>query len=182
MRGRVRAEAGQATAEWVGVVLVVALGLGALAGLRPAGGEERLGEALAQRISGTVLPAAAASSPGPRAEAGAASWPATASWPAAASTHALAPVALRPTAPAVPPWVRSGALRAPSGAKLVAAFRTLRGAGKVLVRRAWIVCLGYGRFQYELKHPRLPNEAMPLEEAVEIANGCLNPYAFVGKE
>jgi hypothetical protein len=179
MRGRVRvgAEAGQATAEWVGVVLVVALGLGALAGLRPAGGEERLGEALAERISGTGPPAAAPAAPAaPSAAAGVASWPATASAPAPA------PLALRQAAPAVAPRVRSGALRAPSGPRLVAAFRTLRGAGKVLVRRAWIVCLGYGRFQYELKHPRLPNEAMPLEEAVEIANGCLNPYAFLGEE
>ena len=48
-----------------------------------------------------------------------------------------------------------------------------------LVRRAWIVCIGYQRFRYELEHPRAPNEVMPLEEAIDIANGCLNPYAFL---
>jgi hypothetical protein len=51
-----------------------------------------------------------------------------------------------------------------------------------LARRAWIVCLGYRRFRYELEHPRLPSEAMPLAEALDIANGCLNPYAFLAEE
>ena len=151
MRGqrvRVGAEAGQATAEWAGVVLVVALVLGVLGGLLPAGGEDGLGEALAARIRGR---AAAVDVPGPGA-----------------------PVGMR-----APP---GGARRAATRAQRLVAFRTLRAAGRILVRRAWIVCLGYRRFRYELKHPRLPTEPMPLEEAVEIANGCLNPYAFVGEE
>jgi hypothetical protein len=51
--------------------------------------------------------------------------------------------------------------------------------GATLVRRAWIVCIGYRRFRYELEHPRAPNQVMPLAEAVDIANGCLNPYGFL---
>ena len=64
-------------------------------------------------------------------------------------------------------------------ARAVDALRRLRSVGVKLVRRAWIVCVGYRRFRYELEHPRAPNEVMPLEEAIDIANGCLNPYAFL---
>ncbi len=64
-------------------------------------------------------------------------------------------------------------------ARAVDALRRLRSVGVKLVRRAWIVCIGYQRFRYELEHPRAPNEVMPLEEAIDIANGCLNPYAFL---
>jgi hypothetical protein len=62
---------------------------------------------------------------------------------------------------------------------VIDALRRLRSAGTKLVRRAWIVCIGYRRFRYELEHPRAPNEMMPLDEAIDIANGCLNPYAFL---
>ena len=64
-------------------------------------------------------------------------------------------------------------------ARAVDALRRLRSVGSKLARRAWIVCIGYRRFRYELEHPLAPNEAMPLDEAIEIANACLNPYAFL---
>jgi hypothetical protein len=75
----------------------------------------------------------------------------------------------RPTRPAVP------------AARAAAAFRALRGVGEV-AKRAWIVCLGYRRYRYELEHPRLPTEAMPLGEALDIANECLNPLGFFAED
>ena len=94
---------------------------------------------------------------------------------------------------AAPPRVaspaRSGALppvrRAPAPvtrARAIDALRRLRAVGVTLVKRAWIVCIGYRRFRYELEHPRAPNQVMPLAEAVDIANGCLNPYGFLTEE
>jgi hypothetical protein len=53
--------------------------------------------------------------------------------------------------------------------------------GSALARRAWLVCLGYRRFRYELEHPRAPTEPMPLDEALDIANGCLNPFGFLAE-
>ncbi len=78
-------------------------------------------------------------------------------------------------APASVPWRGAG----PSRRRAIDALRRLRGAGLKIVRRAWIVCLGYRRLRYELEHPLAPNEMMPLDDALDIANGCLNPYAFL---
>jgi phage tail tape-measure protein len=62
--------------------------------------------------------------------------------------------------------------------RAAAASQALRGAGEV-AKRVWIVCLGYRRYRYELEHPRAPTEAMPLEEALDVANECLNPLGFL---
>jgi hypothetical protein len=72
----------------------------------------------------------------------------------------------QPARPAVP------------AARAAAAFQALRGVGEV-GKRAWIVCLGYRRYVYEREHPRVPTEAMPLENALDIANECLNPLGFL---
>jgi hypothetical protein len=72
----------------------------------------------------------------------------------------------RPTRPAVPVNREAAALHA------------LRGAGEV-AKKVWIVCFGYRRHRYELEHPRAPTEAMPMEEALDIANECLNPLGFL---
>ena len=91
--------------------------------------------------------------------------------------------AASPALPGAPPAVRPArgarAPARPSRARAIDALRRLRAVGATLVKRAWIVCIGYRRFRYELEHPRAPNEAMPLDEAIDIANGCLNPYAFL---
>jgi hypothetical protein len=34
--------------------------------------------------------------------------------------------------------------------------------------------LGHRRYRYEREHPRAPGDAMPLEEALDLANACLN--------
>jgi hypothetical protein len=84
--------------------------------------------------------------------------------PNVADSPRLRPV--RPARPAVPID------------RAAAAFQALRGAGQV-AKKIWIVCLGYRRYRYELDHPRAPTEVMPLEEALDIANACLNPLGFL---
>jgi hypothetical protein len=156
-----RADGGQATVEWAGLVLLVLLvlaALGALSGVLPAR-DRGVGEVVAERL---------------RCAAGSAC-----GGPPVARAVAAPPVARAVAAPpAVQPIVGVGARRAPP-ARVIDALRRLRSAGTKLVRRAWIVCIGYRRFRYELEHPRAPNEMMPLDEAIDIANGCLNPYAFL---
>jgi hypothetical protein len=62
--------------------------------------------------------------------------------------------------------------------RAVDAFRSLRGLSAV-AKRAWIFCLGYRRWRYELEHPMAPNEILPLREALDVANTCLNPYDYL---
>jgi hypothetical protein len=62
--------------------------------------------------------------------------------------------------------------------RAAASFQALRGAGEV-AKKVWLVCLGYRRYRYELEHPRAPTEVMPLEEALDITNTCLNPFGFL---
>ena len=141
---------GQATVEWVGLVLMVALVLGALAAVRAPSSDGELGAVLARRIT-----CAAVVCPSPPA-------PSRPSAPAAGLPAAPVPVRDRP----------------PPRARAVDAFRRLRGAGR-LTNRIWLVCLGYRRFVYERDHVRTPNGTMPLRKALETANTCLNPLSFV---
>lgn len=83
------------------------------------------------------------------------------------------PVARRP----LPGRARPARPEVPVG-RAAAAFQALRRAEKV-ARKVWIVCLGYRRYRYELEHPLAPNEAIPVEEALDIANECLNPFGFL---
>jgi hypothetical protein len=154
-------ETGQASVEWVGLVLIAVVALGALGLLastragRAPGSDRGLGELVAERL---VC--------GPRGSCAGRIGVQTAGSPV--------PPAAPPAVPAAPP----GGARL-SRARAIDALRRLRAVGATLVKRAWIVCIGYRRFRYELEHPRAPNEAMPLDEAIDIANGCLNPYAFL---
>jgi hypothetical protein len=161
-------EMGQASVEWVGLVLVAVLALGTLGVLawtradRAPASDRGLGKLVAQRLvcgarrscAGRigVRPAGSPALPG-------------------------APPAAPNAPPLLPASPRAGARL--SRARAIDALRRLRAVGATLVKRAWIVCIGYRRFRYELEHPRAPNEAMPLDEAIDIANGCLNPYAFL---
>jgi hypothetical protein len=66
--------------------------------------------------------------------------------------------------------------------RAAAAFHVLRGVKRV-AGRAWIVCLGYKRFQYERRHPEFTVASrMPLREALRIADSCLNPATFLGED
>jgi hypothetical protein len=152
-------EAGQATVEWLALVLLVALAVAGLAAFRPAAADRGLGEALANRMSsaagGPASPAIARAG-GP-------------------TSHPIARAAS--AAPPVPSGQARRAARI-RRAQAVNAFRRLRGAG-ALAKRLWIVCLGWRRFSYEREHPLAPMEALPLEGALDIANTCLNPVSFM---
>jgi len=160
----VHREDGQATVEWVALTLAAALALGALAALSGGSTDRELGELVAKRITG----AAAAQPDTPL------------------RTPIAAPPRAPPAAPAPPPVPRRPAPPAPRGSapppastpRAVDAFRSLRGVSEV-AKRAWIFCLGYGRWRYELEHPMPPNEALPLREALDIANTCFNPYDYL---
>jgi hypothetical protein len=161
-----RGESGQATIEWVGLVLVAALVLGALALVRTPSQDRGLGTVLAKRITCAAGSSCAMAATAP---------------PARLPAGAPAPV----PAPALPPAPAPGAAR-PRGhpvprAKAADAFRRLRGAGK-LTNRIWITCLGYRRYVYERDHLLEPYGTMPLDEALEIADTCLNPLNFLGDE
>ena len=189
-------ETGQASVEWVGIVLAAALALGALgvlaaarAGGAPASDRD-VGTLVAKRLVCAARGSCAAGggrAAESRARPAGSRTPQALALPAAPS--AAPPASRRPPAgpsvpsagPSVPPALPAAPTvpRVPSRARAIEALRRLRVVGATLVKRAWIVCIGYRRFRYELAHPRAPNEAMPLDEALDIANGCLNPYAFL---
>jgi hypothetical protein len=148
----VRGEGGQATVEWVALVLLAALLLGGLAAARNGlAGDAGLGEAVAQRIT------CAAGDLCGRAGAGGPS-----------AGPPIAPPRLRRSPGA-------GALQVREAR--AADARRLRGV-TAIAEHAWIVCLAYRRWRAEMEHPRAPTEALPLDEALGIANECLNPLEF----
>jgi hypothetical protein len=150
----VHGEGGQATVEWVALVLVAALVLGAAAALAGREDDRGLGDALAKRI---------ASGPGALDRRRAAP-------ESVAGGVSTASAAAPPASAAAPPPART--------AQAVQAFRRLRGLEDV-ARHTWVICLGYKRWRYELENPMAPNEALPLGEALDIVNGCLNPYDYL---
>jgi hypothetical protein len=174
MRGS--ADSGQATVEWVGLLLAVSLGLAALAGgVRGAtgddGGDEArgLGEAVAKRITcaardlcgvggrGARGGGRGAADRGPRDER-------LASPPPAPRRAPPRP----PRAAPPPPSQRTGGGSLPN----------LGRAGGSIAQHAWLVCLGYRAMQDDLENPRTPREARPLDRTLDIVNECLNPWEF----
>jgi hypothetical protein len=148
----VHGQSGQATVEWVALVLLAALVLGAAAALGGRETDRGLGELVAKRIARAPrevgLAAAAASAPGAPA----------APVPAGAPRRTAAP---------------------PSGApRGIEASPAVRGIGAA-AKRAWIGCLGYKRWRYEREHPLAAIDGLPVGEALGIANECLNPYEFL---
>ena len=169
-------EGGQATVEWVALVLTAALVLGAGAALAGREADRGLGEEVAERISRT----AAGAAPSPHAAAPAPARVAPPPTRAVPPPARFAPPPTRAAPPptrAAPPPTRSAPPPA-SGPPAVEAFRRLRGVADV-ARHTWIVCLGYRRWRYELDHPMAPTESLPLDEALGIANSCLNPYDYL---
>ena len=157
-----RLEDGQATVEWVALVLVAALVLGAAAALAGREDDRGLGEAVAKRIAAAPDLVARGRSASGTAEPGSAPAPG----PGASAPDSAASA---PPVPVPPPA---------STPRAVDAFRRLRGIEDV-AKHAWIVCLGYKRWRYELENPSAPNEALPLRDAFDIVNGCLNPYDYL---
>ena len=149
-------ESGQATIEWTGLVLLVAVALGALLTLaQPVDG---------RRLGGSVAHAITCAARGGCAAAGRAPPAAGRSSPRIAVP---APPRARPRPQRAAPPVRAGG-----------DSTALRGA-RTAAKRLWLLCLGYRRFRYDLEHPRAPTEAVPMSETLDTVNECLNPLSFL---
>jgi hypothetical protein len=169
-------ERGQASVEWIALLLLLALGLAALARFAPRADASHLGAELLKGVT-------CAARGGCEVERGA---PAPRGGPNRLVTvPPLVPVARRPgTRSPMAPLARGGRrrlrlrLRPPDLAPL--ARRARRGAG-TLWRRSWMLCLGYERVRYSVLHPemRFPHQTIPISEDLRIANDCLSPVDLV---
>jgi hypothetical protein len=184
----VHGEGGQATVEWVALVLAAALVLGAAAALAGREADPALGEAVAKRITGAAravgrAPAGAAgTSP---ADALARSAPPGGGAPGAAPLGAGPPDARPPAA--APPGPGDPAPVAPtrSASSPLAALPRAVGFGGALAgigrvaKHGWIVCVGYERWRHELESPSAPTEPLPVDTALSIVNTCFNPHDYL---
>ena len=155
--------------EWVGLLLALAVAFGALlaGGREAAKGEsaDGLGEAVAERITCAVRGSCRAGSAPGRGPVG-----------------PRAPGGPRGPRPRPTPGAPRGpkALATPIGRGVpprLAGSLSARGAGNVL-KRAWILCLGYRRLRYDYEHPLTPRQAVPLHDALDMVNQCVNPLSF----
>jgi hypothetical protein len=199
-----RSERGQASVEWIVLVLLLALALTALARFAPHLDAGDLGAELLSTVTCAarggcdakrgLRPVGATrsgeaplrSGPTPAPDAPGLLVTAPPLLPLAPRTRHVTrpgggglarprpPAAHSPAAPRGRPWFRTPRFPAP----LVR--RARRGAG-VLWRRSWMICLGYERLRYSVLHPeiRFPNAAIPVSEGVRIANDCLSPVDLI---
>ena len=154
-----RSERGQGSVEWVGVVLLVAIALGALARFAPRADGRGVGATVLQSV---IRPATRMERPRPALEG------------FTAPPLVPLPREARPRA-GLPARPRSGLPRAPALLR-----RARRGFG-VAWRRAWFGCLVYERTRYALLHPesRFPGYTIPGDELLRIANDCISPVDVV---
>jgi hypothetical protein len=173
-----RSERGQATVEWIAVVLLVAIALAAAARFAPRDDDRGLPTTLVHslaasthRVVGLRSEKRIESRP-PRREA----FTAPLLVPHPGPTRHRARLRL-PTARTVLRWARREGRRA---ARQALGGRVRRGVG-VAWRRAWFACLAYERFRFALLHPesRFPGYTMPPSEVLRIANDCLSPVDMV---
>jgi hypothetical protein len=158
-------ERGQATVEWIGLVLGVALLLGAVA----AGGREvvkgetadGLGEAVAERIVCAAKGACGAGAGGERLDG-----PPGGRLGGVPRGGSGGRLGVLGGAPGGAP--RRPSPPAPSGQA---------GIGQGVAKRAWFLCLGYRRWQYDREHA--PFQRVPLKETVKTVNECVNPLSFL---
>ena len=161
-------QSGQATVEWAGLMLCVALIFGALlAGGRGAAkgdGGRGLGEAVAGRITCAVRDAC-------RAEAGAR---------ARGGEGAGRGGGGREVRGGGEGGARGGSGEGARGERTVGedALRVV-SKGRRFLKRTWFTCLAYRSWQNDRDHPRLLGEARPVKETVHMLNECVNPLSFL---
>jgi hypothetical protein len=173
-----RSERGQAMVEWIGILLLVALALAALARLAPRADGHGLATKLAHAITRAETEPTA---PKPRV-VGIRGGKRNDHPPPGSKAFTAPPLVPRPAPPLAPrpgearvPALR---VRLPSTPALLQRVR--RGAGSAW-RRAWYACLIYERFRWALLHPesRFPGYTMPPEEVLRIANDCVSPVDLI---
>jgi hypothetical protein len=159
-----RGDSGQASVEWIGLVLLLALGLAALVRFAPRADAEALGPELLHAIGCAARGGCDAPRGGgaPRRMV---------------SAPPLVPIAPRERRAPAAGWRGLPGRLLRGGAP---ARRAGRGAG-VLWRRAWVLCLGYERVRYGVLHPevRYPQMPVPLSEDLRMVNDCLSPVDLV---
>jgi hypothetical protein len=170
-----RGESGQASVEWIGLVVLVAVVLAAVVRFAPRADADALGPELLHAI-GCAARGGCETAPSGKPAHGMVSVP------------PLVPIAPRerPAHGRPGPAARWRAVgerlfrgRAlPRGRALVR--RAGRGAG-LLYRRSWIFCLGYERARYGFLHPevRFPLMPIPYSEDLRMANDCISPVDLV---
>jgi len=172
-------ERGQASVEWIVLVLLLTLALAALARFAARADAGSLGADLLDTVT-------CAARGGCHSKRGAAARTGTPS--RLVTVPPLVPVVPRGRRPARPhPWTERSP-RAPFGRSWLrqpaSAGRLMRHASRragALWRRSWVICLGYERIRYGVLHPeiRYPHQTMPLSEDIRIANDCLSPVDLI---
>ena len=179
-----RDDRGQASVEWIALVLLLTLALAALVRFAPRADAGGLGPELLHAI-------ACAARGGCQVPDGGESGARPGEPPhGMVSAPPLVPVAprepralSRPGAPA-PPVSRWRPVRLFRGRVLRRASSRSAGPGRraaVLWRRSWLLCLGYERARYGFLHPevRFPHVPIPLSEDLRMVNDCLSPVDLV---
>ncbi len=175
-----RGESGQASVDWIGLVLLLALGLTALVRFAPRADAEALGPELLHAIGCAARGGCDAPKSGAREGAKRSGRAAPRRM---VSAPPLVPIAPRER-PASPAGWRGLPGRVFHGRALLRgrglARRAGRGAG-LLWRRSWVLCLGYERVRYGVLHPeiRYPLMPVPLSEDLRMVNDCLSPVDLV---
>jgi hypothetical protein len=171
-----RGERGQATVEWIGLLLLVALALAALTHFAPrADGHDMAATVLDSTICaarGGCVPARPARP----------TLPAPPDRPASRARRAGVPFLLPPPRgfPAAELRDLRRLLRRPERAPRELARGARRGFVKAW-QRAWLACLFYERIRYNLLHPesRIPGHRIPTSELLRMLNDCISPVDFV---
>jgi hypothetical protein len=157
---------GQASVEWIGFMLLLALGMAALVRFAPRVEAEALGSELVHAITCAARGGCEAA-PGGRP---------------GGTPRGM--VSVPPLVPVAPRERRAPAARPRSFTPLLRGRALVRRAGRsagVLWRRSWVLCLGYERARYGFLHPevRFPHVPIPLSEDLRMANDCLSPVDLV---
>jgi hypothetical protein len=178
-----RSERGQASIEWVGIVLLVALALGALAHFAPRAD----GHGLATTLAHSVTHAAERTDRPDGQVVGMRGGKRGAHPPREREAFMVPPLMPRPgEARPSPGEPRPGpgrarpgpGLRLPDARGLLRQAR--RGLG-VAWRRAWLGCVAYERARWGFLHPesRFTGYTIPRSELLRMANDCISPVDLV---
>ena len=184
-------ERGQATIEWIGIVLLVAVALAVLGHFATKADGRSLGREVAHSVTRPLArPAGPATDPAYSPGRPAFRIPSEPAFPIPPLIPRAGESAadLRIRLPRARTVMRG--IRLPRARTLVRGIRLPRGrtvmrrmrAGAGLAwRRAWIACLVYERFRYSLLHPesRFPGHTIPPSEVLRMVNDCISPLDLV---
>jgi hypothetical protein len=164
-----RGERGQASVEWIGLLLLAALALAALSHLAPRAGGHDMAATVLEPMECAARGRCAPGPQPPRPAAGPALERAAVPF-LLPQPRGFAPVELRELRRLARRPVASRAL----------ARQARRGFTRAW-RRAWLACLFYERIRYNLLHPesRIPGHRIPASELFRMLNDCISPVDFV---